>query len=177
VGYHSFWDVYNQLRDAMDSELLFESSIGAVDASEDNISEVPDANRLPLQHLQPCEFGKNGIPAVQYEGRAVVAAYDTLADLLSSLELPEDAAGLSDRQTSGYGNLKLAFTRAEVFLMILRFHFQIRKTMSYIRYSNLSASPATYWRCIHTILVVALSVGCISDYVIQMSTSTDLNIQ
>jgi hypothetical protein len=92
VGYHSFWDVYNQLRDAVDSELLFESSIGALD--EDNISEVPDANQPPLQHLQPCEFGKNGIPSVQYEGRAVVAAYDTLADLLSSLELPEDAAVL-----------------------------------------------------------------------------------
>jgi hypothetical protein len=66
VGYQSFWDVYNQLHDAVDSELLIEPSIGALD--EDNISEVPDANQLPLQHLQPCKFGKNGIPSVQYEG-------------------------------------------------------------------------------------------------------------
>jgi len=73
VGYHSFWDVYNQLRDAMDLESLFESGNGAInedDVSKSEPSEVPDANQLPLQHLQPCEFGKNGIPSVQYEGRA-----------------------------------------------------------------------------------------------------------
>ena len=74
VDYHSFWDVYNLLCNAVDEELLFESGNGAVNG--DNVSEastaseVPDANQPPLQHLQPCEFGKNGIPPVRYEGRA-----------------------------------------------------------------------------------------------------------
>jgi hypothetical protein len=67
VGYHSFWDVYNQLRNTVDSEMLFESGAEAVD--EDDVPEIPDANQPPLQHLQPCQFGANGIPPMQFEGR------------------------------------------------------------------------------------------------------------
>jgi hypothetical protein len=63
VGYHSFWDVYNQLHDTVESEMLFKPD-------EDDISEVLDANQPPLQRLKPCKFGQNGVPAMQHEGRA-----------------------------------------------------------------------------------------------------------
>jgi hypothetical protein len=69
VGFHTFWDIYNQVRNAVDSEFLFESS-GGVDedtGSEETRSENPDANQPPLQHLRACEFGENGIPPMQYE--------------------------------------------------------------------------------------------------------------
>lgn len=73
MGFHTFWDIYNQMRDAVDSELLFESGIGLVD--EESRPEDSDANHPPLQDLQPCEFGRNGIPPVQYEGEADCLAF------------------------------------------------------------------------------------------------------
>lgn len=55
------------MRDVVDSDFLFQASIGAPD-EEENASEDSDAHQRPIEDLQPCEFGKNGIPAVQYEG-------------------------------------------------------------------------------------------------------------
>ena len=69
MGFHLFWDVYNQVRNAVDSDFLFQASIGAID-EEENTSEDSDVYQRPLEDLRPCEFGKNGIPAGQYEGEA-----------------------------------------------------------------------------------------------------------
>jgi len=78
VGFHMFWDIYNQVYNAVDLEFLFKSSIGGDD--EETRSENSDTSQLPLQHLRVCEFGKNGIPLMQYEeGEA-----DSLAFLLAS---------------------------------------------------------------------------------------------
>jgi hypothetical protein len=77
VGFDSFWDVYNQLRDAVDSEFLFQSSIGAFDEeSTSKDSDTVDIEQLPLSHLRPCEFGKDGIPAEQ-------VIHEGIADCLS----------------------------------------------------------------------------------------------
>lgn len=73
VGFDTFWDIYNQVRDAVDSEFLFESSIGDID--EETSSEDSDPNQPPLQHLRACEFGENGIPPMQYEGEAYCSAF------------------------------------------------------------------------------------------------------
>ena len=77
MTFHSFWDVYNQVRDAVDSDLLFRASSGVVE--EESTSEDSEP---PLPHLKPCEFGKNGIPPMQYEG-------ELLSDFLSSCSLPD----------------------------------------------------------------------------------------
>jgi hypothetical protein len=110
VGYHSFWDVYNQLRDAVDSEMLFESSLDPVD--EDDVSDALDANQPPLQDLEPCEFGQNGVPAMQHEGRA-----DSFLPFCSQflIFLPEFAAGLGDRD-SGMVASNFVFTQVLMFL-------------------------------------------------------------
>ena len=71
VAFHSFWGIYNQVRDAVDSDFLFQSSSGLVEeenATQDSKSAAPERPEPPLQHLQHCEFGENGIPPVQYEG-------------------------------------------------------------------------------------------------------------
>jgi len=113
VGYHSFWDVYNQLRDTVDSEMLFESGLDPVD--EDDVSEVPDANQPPLQQLRPCQFGQNGIPPMQYEGRADSFLPFCLQFLIF---LPEFAAGLSDRDP-GMVALNFVFTQVLVLMFLL----------------------------------------------------------
>ena len=65
MAFHSFWVIYNLVRNAVDSDFLFWSSSGVVE--EENTSEDPAASNPPLGHLQPCEWGKNGIPSVRYE--------------------------------------------------------------------------------------------------------------
>ena len=65
VEFQSFWQVYNQVRNAVDEDFLFEADGGAFDEENASASEEPDANQLPLHHLGPCEFGKNGIPAAK----------------------------------------------------------------------------------------------------------------
>lgn len=88
VSYHSFWDVYNQMRDAVDSEFLFQSSIGAIDDPEEHESEdsEPDSDARPLPHLQACEFGSNGVPPMQHEGKTdLVMFFLNIPDLSSSL--------------------------------------------------------------------------------------------
>ena len=67
IDFNSFWDVYNQLREAVDEEFLFRSSTGVFDeghTSEDD----PNGAQLPLSNLRSCEFGEGGVPA----GRIVV---------------------------------------------------------------------------------------------------------
>lgn len=67
VCFDSFWNVYNQLRDAVDPELLFQSSTNTFDEEDasEKSCEDPDVDQLPLRHLRACEFGKDGIPAGQ----------------------------------------------------------------------------------------------------------------
>jgi hypothetical protein len=63
VNFDSFWQVYNQLRDAVDSDVL--TSTNEEVLPNDNSHQQPkDRNRdqLPLSHLQPFEFGANGDP-------------------------------------------------------------------------------------------------------------------
>ena len=115
MGRDSFWDVYNQLRDAVDSEMLFESGNGAVN-EDDDVSEVPDAIQPPLQHLQPCEFGKNGIPPGHYGGRADPFLPFCCPDSISCPELLEDDAGFSDG-ASGMVVAKLVFTQVLMFFL------------------------------------------------------------
>jgi hypothetical protein len=55
VEFDSFWHVYNLLRDALDSEYLFQSSVGVFD--EENTSRDSDIDQLPLHHLRGYEFG------------------------------------------------------------------------------------------------------------------------
>jgi hypothetical protein len=72
VDFHSFWEVYNELRDAVDAEFLFQSSSGAFNVENLSPDLGPQAE-VPLHHLRACEFGKDGIPAGQYtesEGEA-----------------------------------------------------------------------------------------------------------
>jgi hypothetical protein len=59
VSFHSFWDVYNQLRDVVDSEFLFQSSEDAVNQEDESSSEVP------LGHLRACKCGQDGIPVAK----------------------------------------------------------------------------------------------------------------
>ena len=64
IDFHSFWDVYNQLRDGVDAELLFRSSTGAFPEEHTGIPEDdPDVAELPLSHLRSCRFGEDGVPA------------------------------------------------------------------------------------------------------------------
>ena len=66
VTFDSFWDVYNEMRGVVDSDLLFRYNSGQFDSEEEDTFEDSDSGP-PLQYLQPCEFGKNGVPSVQYE--------------------------------------------------------------------------------------------------------------
>lgn len=97
--FDSFWDVYNRLRDAVDSEFLFQSNNGLFNeesASGDNV------DRLPLHHLRPCEFGKDGIPDQQSvcEGEPVVCQSHFSGFSLMSPEVPEseNLAGLGEEE-------------------------------------------------------------------------------
>jgi len=96
INFQSFWDVYNQLRDAVDAELLFQSSCGTfpeeqtgtpeddpnvaelpppesgIHENEPNVAEQPE---LPLSHLRPCRFGEDGVPPgrILEEGEIVIS--------------------------------------------------------------------------------------------------------
>ena len=61
INFDSFWDVFNQLREAVDEGLLFRSSSGVFD--DTSSSDDPDNAQLPLSHLHSCRFGEGGIPA------------------------------------------------------------------------------------------------------------------
>jgi len=65
VKFDSFWQVYNQLRDAVDSDVLTSTNEDVFpDDNSESHWQPEDRNRdqLPLSHLQPFEFGANGDP-------------------------------------------------------------------------------------------------------------------
>ena len=64
IDFHSFWDVYNQLCDTVDADLLARTSIGTFTPHGESMSE-DEVVQLPLSDLQPCVFGENGVPAGQ----------------------------------------------------------------------------------------------------------------
>ena len=68
MSFHSFWDVYNQVRDAVDSDFLFRSSVGVIDEEDQSENSKSDTRQCRLSHLQSCEFGRNGVPSTQHEG-------------------------------------------------------------------------------------------------------------
>ena len=65
VNFQSFWEVYNLLRDAVDSDFLFNKATGDTFGKDASDKSYGDLGDLPLHHLRPCEFGANGVPAVQ----------------------------------------------------------------------------------------------------------------
>lgn len=65
MKFQSFWQVYNQVRNAVDEDFLFDAAAATFDEENASASKEPDGNQLPLRHLGPCEFGKNGTPAAQ----------------------------------------------------------------------------------------------------------------
>jgi hypothetical protein len=77
VSHDTFWDVYNRLREAVDSEFLFQSCNGMLEVHASSDESDPDVEpQLPLNHLRTYEFGVDGIPAGQtYEGEADLFIY------------------------------------------------------------------------------------------------------
>jgi hypothetical protein len=72
INISSFWDVYNQVCDAVDSDFLCRTT---ADTFSRYGESTPDSDgmveQLPLSNLRPCVFGENGVPAAQiYEGEA-----------------------------------------------------------------------------------------------------------
>ena len=66
INFHSFWDVYKQLRDAVDADFLFHSSTGAFPEDPTGVPEDdPNVAELPLSHLRSCRFGEDGVPSRQ----------------------------------------------------------------------------------------------------------------
>lgn len=76
VCHDTFWDVYNKLREAVDSEIIFLSCNGRLELEEVH-SLYPDVEpHMPLHHLHACEFGVDGVPAGQTcEGEADLFIY------------------------------------------------------------------------------------------------------
>lgn len=79
INFHSFWDVYNQLRDAVDEELLFRCSTTAFPTPEEHTGVSGDdlnIAELPLSHLRTCQFGEDGVPAaLSGEGSGMAHRY------------------------------------------------------------------------------------------------------
>jgi len=119
IDFHSFWDVYNQLHDAVDAEFLFHSSTSTfpeehVSVPEDNL----DITELPLPHLRPCQFGENGVPVGQIvdEGEAECCLAPPLA---SNRLFLLRSAGVSCRAPGGrirYGTVESTYTSAHISL-------------------------------------------------------------
>ena len=65
MEFKSFWQVYNQVRNAIDKDFQFKADGATFDEENASASEELDANQLPLHHLWPCKFGKNVIPVAQ----------------------------------------------------------------------------------------------------------------
>jgi hypothetical protein len=67
VNFDSFWDVYNNLRDAVVFSPTDLDSIPQDGSGE--LNDEPLVSGLPFSQLQECEFGANGIPSlVEYGG-------------------------------------------------------------------------------------------------------------
>lgn len=68
MNFQSFWDVYNQLYDAVDLDFLARTSTGTLarhGGLESMSGDEGMDEQLPLSDLQPCVFGENGVPAGQ----------------------------------------------------------------------------------------------------------------
>jgi hypothetical protein len=61
LNFTSLWQVYNQLRDAVDLD-FWTTTDGSVSDAE-NMSKEADADQLPLNHLRPYVLDENGVPA------------------------------------------------------------------------------------------------------------------
>lgn len=71
INISSFWDVYNQVCDAVDSEFLCRTTADTFPHGESTPDLDGVVEQLPLSNLRPCVFGENGVPAAQiYEGEA-----------------------------------------------------------------------------------------------------------
>ena len=68
VNFYSFWDVYNKLSDAVDTDFLERTTCGTfVQPTWSHTCTEDDGvvDQLPLSELRPCVFGKNGVPALE----------------------------------------------------------------------------------------------------------------
>ena len=68
VGFDSFWDVYNKLCDAVDTDFLERTTSGTFARPTRSHTSTEDdsvVDQLPLSELRPCVFGKNGVPALE----------------------------------------------------------------------------------------------------------------
>ena len=83
VNFYSFWDVYNQLCDAVESDLLACTTIGTSTRCGESVSEDED-EQLLLSDLHPCVFGENGVPAGQLSGEASEGSGSGTATLVPS---------------------------------------------------------------------------------------------
>jgi hypothetical protein len=67
VNLDMFWDVYNELREAVNDRPMSDNAV--VKRHEyGSVHESGENQGLPLFDLQPCMFGVNGIPTLQFEG-------------------------------------------------------------------------------------------------------------
>ncbi len=101
------------MRDAVDEDFLFEAGAGAFDEENASASEELDANQLPLRHLRPCEFGKNGIPAAQSirEGGQLFI----VLPFFLIYQFPESSVRSGEGE-SGMVSSKLTFLNAHVYI-------------------------------------------------------------
>ena len=101
IDFHSFWDVYNQLRDAVDAEFLFDSSTGTFPEEHTSTpDDDPNITKLPLSHLRACQFGEDGVPAGETIEEGEADHFPTPSLLLSdpflSSEVSEHRARLRE---------------------------------------------------------------------------------
>jgi hypothetical protein len=88
MNFSLLWDVYNQLHEAVDSEFLFQSNTDEFEGDEGDAFTNEDGDvRLPLNHLNQCEFGADGVPAARVitEGEVDCLCSYAPFDLLTSL--------------------------------------------------------------------------------------------
>lgn len=120
INFHSFWDVYNQLRDAVDAEFLFDSSTGS--AFPEERTGIPEDNpnvaELPLSHLRSCQFGEDGVPTGQIieEGEADRCLTPSLTSDLFSLLRSVRASCRARWGGIRYGTSDITYTSAHISL-------------------------------------------------------------
>ena len=93
INFYLFWDVYNQLHDAVDAEFLIHSSTGVFSEEHSCIPEDdPNVTEMPLSHLHSCQFGEDGVPAGQLdeEGEADCCLTPSLAYTSAHISLDDD---------------------------------------------------------------------------------------
>jgi hypothetical protein len=120
INFDSFWDVYNQLRDAVDAEYLFHSSTGVFPEDHTDIAEDdPNNAELPLSHLCSCQFGEDGVPAERIieEGEVIVVSHLPLLLIHFLSEVPESHAALRGAgEGSGMAPFDITYPSAHISL-------------------------------------------------------------